>query len=147
MIEFPRGVRSWLIPRQYDLSIPWNLSSKERYFQNENDRTVYPALGMVLPNMFLLGVILRQFCGMTFVIAFAQVDDKYEYSCESKDIAVHGWISSDPPIGFWQITPSIEFRSGGPSKQFLTSHVGPTSLNVSLFLFSQAYEQILGWSY
>ncbi|KAK4747513.1 hypothetical protein SAY87_014099 [Trapa incisa] len=59
-----------------------------------------------------------------------EVDDKYEYSCESKDISVHGWISTDPPVGFWQITPSIEFRSGGPNKQFLTSHVGPTSLNV-----------------
>ncbi|XP_031390111.1 uncharacterized protein LOC116202656 isoform X2 [Punica granatum] len=61
-----------------------------------------------------------------------EVDDKYQYSCESKDISVHGWISSDPPTGFWQITPSIEFRSGGPTKQFLTSHVGPTSLNVFL---------------
>lgn len=60
-----------------------------------------------------------------------QVDDKYEYSCESKDIQVHGWISKDPPIGVWQITPSYEFRSGGPVKQFLTSHVGPTSLNVN----------------
>ncbi|XP_030542772.1 rhamnogalacturonate lyase-like [Rhodamnia argentea] len=59
-----------------------------------------------------------------------EVDDKYEYSCDSKDIRVHGWISTDPPIGVWQITPSYEFCSGGPVKQFLTSHVGPTSLNV-----------------
>ncbi|KAH7669404.1 Rhamnogalacturonan endolyase protein [Dioscorea alata] len=34
----------------------------------------------------------------------------------------------DPPIGFWQITPSTEFRTGGPTKQSLTSHVGPTML-------------------
>lgn len=36
-----------------------------------------------------------------------------------------------PPVGFWQITPSDEFRSGGPLKQNLTSHVGPTTLAVS----------------
>jgi len=59
------------------------------------------------------------------------VDDKYAYSCESKDIGVHGWISADPLVGFWQITPSHEFRTGGPLKQFLTSHVGPTNLGVS----------------
>ncbi|KAG1361069.1 putative rhamnogalacturonate lyase B [Cocos nucifera] len=59
-----------------------------------------------------------------------EVDDKYQYSCEDQDIKVHGWISFDPPIGFWQITPSDEFRAGGPVKQNLTSHVGPTTLSV-----------------
>lgn len=58
------------------------------------------------------------------------MDDKYQYSCENKDLKVHGWISTNPPIGFWQITPSDEFRSGGPHKQSLTSHVGPTTLAV-----------------
>ncbi|THU63920.1 hypothetical protein C4D60_Mb01t20940 [Musa balbisiana] len=57
-----------------------------------------------------------------------EVDDKYQYSSENKDSMVHGWISSDPSVGFWVITPSIEFKSGGPVKQDLTSHVGPTSL-------------------
>ncbi|KAJ8451743.1 hypothetical protein Cgig2_007226 [Carnegiea gigantea] len=57
-----------------------------------------------------------------------EVDDKYQYSCEDKDNKVHGWISSDPQIGFWMITPSNEFRSAGPVKQDLTSHVGPTTL-------------------
>ncbi|XP_019709708.1 uncharacterized protein [Elaeis guineensis] len=57
-----------------------------------------------------------------------EVDDKYQYSCEDQDNKVHGWISSDPPIGFWLITPSDEFRTGGPMKQDLTSHVGPTTL-------------------
>ncbi|XP_021803133.1 uncharacterized protein LOC110747233 [Prunus avium] len=38
----------------------------------------------------------------------------------------------DPPVGFWQITPSDEFRSGGPLKQNLTSHVGPTCLAMFL---------------
>jgi len=37
----------------------------------------------------------------------------------------------DPAVGFWLITPSNEFRSGGPFKQNLTSHVGPTTLAVS----------------
>ncbi|XP_021888103.1 uncharacterized protein LOC110807313 [Carica papaya] len=60
-----------------------------------------------------------------------EVDDKYQYSCENKDILVHGWISTDQQMGFWLITPSNEFRSGGPVKQNLTSHVGPTALAVS----------------
>uniref|UniRef100_A0A803LK80 rhamnogalacturonan endolyase n=2 Tax=Chenopodium quinoa TaxID=63459 RepID=A0A803LK80_CHEQI len=59
-----------------------------------------------------------------------EVDDKYQYSCDNKDILVHGWICTDQPTGFWQITPSYEYRSGGPVKQNLTSHVGPTSLSV-----------------
>ncbi|KAH9611925.1 hypothetical protein KSS87_014543 [Heliosperma pusillum] len=57
-----------------------------------------------------------------------EVDDKYQYSCEDKDNRVHGWISFEPQIGFWVITPSNEFRSAGPVKQDLTSHVGPISL-------------------
>ncbi|XP_026432925.1 rhamnogalacturonate lyase B-like isoform X2 [Papaver somniferum] len=57
-----------------------------------------------------------------------EVDDKYQYSCENKDNRVHGWISSDHSVGFWVITPSDEFRTGGPLKQDLTSHVGPTAL-------------------
>ncbi|XP_021284069.1 probable rhamnogalacturonate lyase B [Herrania umbratica] len=61
-----------------------------------------------------------------------EVDDKYQYSCENKDLYVHGWICSNPPVGWWQITPSNEFRSGGPMKQNLTSHVGPT--NLAMFL-------------
>ncbi|KAM7275215.1 hypothetical protein ACFE04_017081 [Oxalis oulophora] len=60
-----------------------------------------------------------------------QVDDKYQYSVEDKDNKLHGWISNDPaPVGFWMITPSDEFRMGGPNKQDLTSHVGPTCLNM-----------------
>ncbi|PIA41212.1 hypothetical protein AQUCO_02300190v1 [Aquilegia coerulea] len=59
-----------------------------------------------------------------------KVDDKYQFSCNSEDIKVHGWMSTNPSVGFWQITPSHEYRSGGPLKQQLTSHVGPTSLSV-----------------
>ncbi|KAJ1275614.1 hypothetical protein BS78_05G148700 [Paspalum vaginatum] len=63
-----------------------------------------------------------------------EVDDKYQYSLDNKDNAVHGWISgNDPsPVGFWVITPSNEFKSGGPLKRELTSHVGPTSLTMFL---------------
>ncbi|XP_024171278.1 probable rhamnogalacturonate lyase B isoform X2 [Rosa chinensis] len=57
-----------------------------------------------------------------------EVDDKYQYSCENQNLWVHGWICMDPHVGFWQITPSDEFRSGGPLKQNLTSHVGPYCL-------------------
>ncbi|XP_021853082.2 probable rhamnogalacturonate lyase B isoform X2 [Spinacia oleracea] len=61
-----------------------------------------------------------------------EVDDKYQYSGEAKDIQVHGWICSKPATGLWQIIPNNEFRSAGPTKQYLTSHVGPTSLSVLL---------------
>ncbi|KAL5224872.1 hypothetical protein ABZP36_011511 [Zizania latifolia] len=63
-----------------------------------------------------------------------EVDDKYEYSLDNKDNRVHGWISSNHPnpMGFWVITPSNEFKSGGPTKRELTSHVGPTSLTMFL---------------
>ncbi|KAJ4840417.1 hypothetical protein Tsubulata_009253, partial [Turnera subulata] len=59
-----------------------------------------------------------------------EVDDKYQYSSENADSRVYGWISKDPSVGFWMITPSDEFRGGGPIKQDLTSHVGPTVLSM-----------------
>ncbi|XP_019177187.1 PREDICTED: probable rhamnogalacturonate lyase B [Ipomoea nil] len=65
-----------------------------------------------------------------------EVDDKYQYSLENKDIKVHGWICPHPHIGFWVITGSSEFRSGGPIKQDLTSHVGPVALSM---FFSNHY--------
>ncbi|KAF8726922.1 hypothetical protein HU200_019406 [Digitaria exilis] len=65
-----------------------------------------------------------------------EVDDKYQYSMDNKDNTVHGWIGSDgddpAATGFWVITPSNEFKNGGPLKRELTSHVGPTSLSVFL---------------
>ncbi|XP_065875155.1 uncharacterized protein [Euphorbia lathyris] len=59
-----------------------------------------------------------------------EVDDKYQYSNENKENRVHGWISENSGVGFWMITPSDEFRAGGPTKQELTSHVGPTTLSM-----------------
>ncbi|KAE7995405.1 hypothetical protein FH972_000208 [Carpinus fangiana] len=57
-----------------------------------------------------------------------EVDDKYQYSMDNKDGGVHGWISSGPIIGFWVIFPSNEFGNGGPTKQNLTVHTGPSCL-------------------
>ena len=57
-----------------------------------------------------------------------EVDDKYQYSLDNQDNSVHGWIggSGDPAAsasatGFWVVTPSIEFKNGGPLKRELTS--------------------------
>ncbi|TKW25456.1 hypothetical protein SEVIR_3G121000v4 [Setaria viridis] len=67
-----------------------------------------------------------------------EVDDKYQYSMDNEDNTVHGWIAGsnddDPAAatGFWVVTPSNEFKNGGPLKRELTSHVGPTSLSVFL---------------
>ena len=71
-----------------------------------------------------------------------KVDDKYQYSRENKDNKVHGWIAyhGNTSTGFWMITPSNEFRAGGPFKQELTSHTGPVTLNVSPTPLAQ-YEQ------
>ncbi|EPS67579.1 hypothetical protein M569_07195, partial [Genlisea aurea] len=57
-----------------------------------------------------------------------EVDDKYMYSMDNRDSHVHGWISSKSGTGFWVITPSDEFRAGGPVKPELTSHAPGTSL-------------------
>ncbi|KAJ9670319.1 hypothetical protein PVL29_026699 [Vitis rotundifolia] len=57
-----------------------------------------------------------------------EVDDKYQYSSDSKDNKVHGWISQKSGVGFWIITPSDEFRISGPLKQELTSHAGPVAI-------------------
>lgn len=59
-----------------------------------------------------------------------EVDDKYQYSCDTKDNRVHGWISSESKVGFWVIRPSDEFQGGGPLKRDLTSHASSTSLAV-----------------
>ncbi|VFQ80087.1 unnamed protein product [Cuscuta campestris] len=65
-----------------------------------------------------------------------EVDDKYQYSLESKDNKVHGWICAKPHVGFWVIAGGNEFRSGGPIRQDLTSHAGPTALSI---FFSSHY--------
>lgn len=95
---------------------------KQRVMPTQRDREHSPALAY--PEAVLL-------TNATNPKVRGEVDDKYQYSSEVKDDKVHGWVSLDPPVGFWIITPSAEFRSGGPTKQELTSHVGPTALSVS----------------
>ncbi|KAJ1264540.1 hypothetical protein BS78_08G008900 [Paspalum vaginatum] len=78
-----------------------------------------------------------------------EVDDKYQYSLDNKDNAVHGWINGGGgggghPMGFWVITPSNELKSGGPMKRELTSHVGPTSLAMFLGTHYVGNDIVLG---
>ncbi|KAK9053714.1 hypothetical protein SSX86_024788 [Deinandra increscens subsp. villosa] len=94
---------------------------RQRYMPLPNDRSQDRGRPLAYPEAVLLvNPIEPEFKG--------EVDDKYQYSCGTEDLKVHGWISTDPGVGFWQITPSNEFRTGGPMKQELTSHVGPTNL-------------------
>ncbi|KAM7516916.1 hypothetical protein LguiA_006499 [Lonicera macranthoides] len=95
--------------------------NRQRYMPLPDDRLPGRGVALAYPEAVLLvDPVEPEFKG--------EVDDKYQYSCENKDLRVHGWICMDPGVGFWQITPSDEFRSGGPVKQNLTSHVGPTAL-------------------
>ncbi|KAL4283616.1 hypothetical protein GQ457_16G016320 [Hibiscus cannabinus] len=100
--------------------------NRQRYLPLPDDRL--PARGQALAYpeaVLLVNPVEPEFKG--------EVDDKYQYSCDNKDSQVHGWICTDQPaVGFWMVTPSNEFRSGGPVKQNLTSHVGPTTLAVFL---------------
>ncbi|CAN6720439.1 unnamed protein product [Malus baccata var. baccata] len=99
--------------------------NRQRYMPLPDDRSPDRSQALAYPEAVLLvDPIEPEFKG--------EVDDKYEYSCENQNLHVHGWVCMDPPIGFWQITPSDEFRSGGPLKQNLTSHVGPTCLAMFL---------------
>ncbi|KAL3504972.1 hypothetical protein ACH5RR_034813 [Cinchona calisaya] len=99
--------------------------NRQRYMPLPDDRLPERGQPLAYPEAVLLvDPVEDEFKG--------EVDDKYLYSCDNKDLKVHGWICMDPPVGFWQITPSNEFRSGGPLKQNLTSHVGPT--NLAMFL-------------
>ncbi|KAI3465168.1 hypothetical protein Pfo_021831 [Paulownia fortunei] len=97
--------------------------NRQRYMPSPDDRLPGRGQQLAYPEAVLLvEPVEPEFKG--------EVDDKYQYSCENKDNQVHGWICFDPPVGFWQITPSNEFRNGGPFKQDLTSHVNPTTLAI-----------------
>ncbi|CAI9116111.1 OLC1v1017179C1 [Oldenlandia corymbosa var. corymbosa] len=94
---------------------------RQRYLPLPDDRLAPRGKELAYPEAVLLvDPVEPEFKG--------EVDDKYLYSCENKDNKVHGFISMEPSVGFWQITPSNEFRTGGPIKQDLTSHVNPTTL-------------------
>ncbi|KAG9153072.1 hypothetical protein Leryth_012343 [Lithospermum erythrorhizon] len=99
--------------------------NRQRYMPLPDDRLPGRGQALAYPEAVLIeNPVEQEFKG--------EVDDKYQYSCENKDLKVHGWMCTNPPVGFWQITPSSEFRSGGPLKQNLTSHVGPTTLAMFL---------------
>ncbi|OIT34575.1 hypothetical protein A4A49_12736 [Nicotiana attenuata] len=109
--------------------------NRQRYMTLPDDRLPDRGQPLVYPEAVLLvNPVEPEFKG--------EVDDKYQYSCEDKDLKVHGWICMDPPLGFWTIIPSDEFRSGGPLKQNLISHVGPTTLSVSSNL--QPWKKVFG---
>ncbi|KAL2613398.1 hypothetical protein R1flu_025090 [Riccia fluitans] len=58
-----------------------------------------------------------------------EVDHKYQFSVESKDGIMYGWISSKEKIGVWIISPNKwEYLGGGPYKQDLTVQTGPNLL-------------------
>ncbi|CAL0315577.1 unnamed protein product [Lupinus luteus] len=104
-------------------------NNRQRFMPLPDDRLPRRGEELVPPEAVLLvNPVEPEFKG--------EVDDKYQYSSENKDLKVHGWISSeseiDPPMGFWVIMPSKEFLTGGPVKQNLTSHVGPISLAMFL---------------
>ncbi|OMO87945.1 hypothetical protein COLO4_20518 [Corchorus olitorius] len=98
--------------------------SRQTIMPSENERKHSPNLG------FKEAVVLSN--NTNDPQLRGQVDDKYQFSYENKDNKLHGWIADsdklNPAVGFWLITPSNEFRNGGPHKQELTSHVGPTAL-------------------
>ncbi|XP_057773239.1 probable rhamnogalacturonate lyase B isoform X3 [Salvia miltiorrhiza] len=90
--------------------------NRRRYMPLPDDRL--PGRGQALDYpeaVLLVDPIDPQFKG--------EVDDKYSYSGENEEVKVHGWISMDGGVGFWQIMASNEFRTGGSTKQDLTSHM------------------------
>ncbi|KAK6130747.1 hypothetical protein DH2020_035505 [Rehmannia glutinosa] len=97
--------------------------NRQRYMPLPDDRLPGRAQPLDYPEAVLLvNPVEPEFKG--------EVDDKYQYSGDNKDVKVHGWICEEPSVGFWLIMPSNEFRTGGPSKQDLTSHVGPVTLSM-----------------
>ena len=52
------------------------------------------------------------------------VEHKYSYTAVQYRIPAYGWSSTKDHIGIWFINPSIEYLSGGASKQELVCHFG-----------------------
>ncbi|XP_004288872.1 PREDICTED: rhamnogalacturonate lyase B-like [Fragaria vesca subsp. vesca] len=97
--------------------------TRQRHMPLPDDRSAERGQALAYPEAVLLvNPVEPEFKG--------EVDDKYQYSIENMYNRVHGWIANDSQVGFWQITPSEEFKTGGPFKQCLTSHVGPTTLAI-----------------
>jgi rhamnogalacturonan endolyase len=61
-------------------------------------------------------------------------EDKYKYSADFGDQRVWGWSSVGTGgynIGLWNVSASIEYYPGGPTKRELMSHIGTTILNMT----------------
>jgi rhamnogalacturonan endolyase len=52
------------------------------------------------------------------------VEHKYSYNAIQYKIPAYGWSSTKDHIGVWFINPTIEYLSGGASKQELVCHYG-----------------------
>src|SRR5262245_27463002 len=55
------------------------------------------------------------------------VEHKYSYNAVQYKIPAYGWSSTKEHIGIWFINPTIEYLSGGASKQELVCHFGDTA--------------------
>ncbi len=58
-----------------------------------------------------------------------QVEHKYDYSASQFDTLAWGWSSTKKQIGFWFINPTVEYLSGGPTKNELSAHRDATFTN------------------
>ncbi len=54
------------------------------------------------------------------------VEHKYSYTAVQYKTPAYGWSSTSRHIGIWFINPSIEYLSGGATKQELDCHYGDT---------------------
>lgn len=116
-----------------DSWLPWSSSSHESKQFFSQGRGRFPQIKQLITSSnFFTWMMYYIICELSWWLN-GQVDDKYQYSSDNKDNRVHGWICPNPVTGFWMITPSNEFNTGGPLKQDLTSHVGPTTLSVSIY--------------
>jgi rhamnogalacturonan endolyase len=52
------------------------------------------------------------------------VEHKYSYNAVQYKIPAYGWSSTSEKVGVWFINPTIEYLSGGASKQELVCHFG-----------------------
>ena len=52
------------------------------------------------------------------------VEHKYSYNAIQYKIPAYGWSSTQEHVGVWFVNPSIEYLSGGASKQELVCHYG-----------------------
>ncbi|KAL6560841.1 hypothetical protein OROHE_006018 [Orobanche hederae] len=140
MLRDSPGFYSYVVLERLQGWPAFNISEGRIVFQLQKDKFHYMAMSderqrfMPMPDDRLTGRVLDYkeavlLTNPTNPEFKGEVDDKYFYSCNDEDNKVHGWVSTDDPsVGFWLITPSDEFRTGGPIKQDLTSHVGPFTL-------------------